>query len=345
MHGYSSWFLVVISWFMAPSSAWRLRTISPWRRVSVHCGEREFPESSIRPFPPTNASMNQPPRAKKQTLTRRRLLRWAAASGACFFQAPAILRAAGFTEDRFGDWPIGVQSYSLRNFSMLEAVRHIQGMGVHYVEMYSKHLPLEAEGESLHEVLSALRGAEITLSAHGVSSFNQDHQANRQVFEFAKRAGVKNITANPEPAAFDSLDKLVAEYDVRICIHNHGPGALYDSIASVQQAVQGRHKNIGACVNTGHFLRSNEDPVKAVRELGPRVFAVHIKDEAEMKKNSHNVVIGTGHLDLVGLFRALKQVKFPLDGALSLEYEANPQNPIDDMKQCLVMAAKAIAEA
>ena len=44
------------------------------------------------------------------------------------------------------------------------------------------------------------------------------------------------------------------------------------------------------------------------------------------------------------LFKALRQVKFPADGALSLEYEANPANPIDDMKACLEVAKEAIAK-
>ena len=55
-------------------------------------------------------------------------------------------------------------------------------------------------------------------------------------------------------------------------------------------------------------------------------------------------MIGQGHLDVVGLFKALLKVKFPADGSLSLEYEANPDNPIDDMRQCLVVARQAIAK-
>jgi sugar phosphate isomerase/epimerase len=60
-----------------------------------------------------------------------------------------------------------------------------------------------------------------------------------------------------------------------------------------------------------------------------------MKDHAESGKKSENVILGKGHLDTVGLFKALRQIKFPADGALSLEYEANPMNPIDDMKACL----------
>ena len=282
-------------------------------------------------------------------LSRRRFLALsaAAAAGATFFDAPRILSAAGLNlaDDPWGGFPLGVQSYSLRNFNTVECIRHIQGMGLHYAEFYSKHLDPKATDEQINETQKLLESAGIKLAGHGVHGFTKDHEANKKLFDFAKKIGVKVITANPEKDAFDSLDKLVAEYDIRIAIHNHGPGALYDSIDSVVQAVKGRHKWIGACVDCGHFLRSGEDPVKAVHELGPRVFGAHIKDDVELGRGSKNVVIGKGKLDVVGLFKALRAIKFPADGSLALEYEANPENPIDDMKACLAVAKEAIAKS
>jgi len=284
----------------------------------------------------------------KLSLSRRRFLALstAAAAGATFHEIPQVLRAANLAaDDGFGGWPIGVQSYSLRNFNTLEAVRHIQGMGLHYTEFYSKHLAVDASDGQIKEVKNLLASADVTLNAHGVSSFGKDHAANRKVFEFAKRAGIKNITANPQPDAFDSLDKLVAEFDIRICIHNHGPGALFDKISSVLDAVEGRDKRIGACVDTGHFIRSGEDPVEAIRQIKDRVFACHLKDDTHKgDKGSHNVVIGKANLDVVGVFKALREIKFPADGSISLEYEANPDNPIDDMKQCVAVIRESLAK-
>ena len=71
----------------------------------------------------------------------------------------------------------------------------------------------------------------------------------------------------------------------------------------------------------------------------------HIKDVAEKQNRTHDVVIGTAHLDLVGLFQGLKKVGFPADGSISLEYESNPANPIDDVTQCLAAAKEAIKKA
>lgn len=284
------------------------------------------------------------------SLSRRRFLALsaAAAAGATWFDAPRILRAAGLADskDPFGGFPVGVQSYSLRNFETPDVVRHLNGMGVHYAEFYGKHLDTNASAEKIAETLKLLDSAKIKLAGHGVHGFTKDHAKNKALFEFAKKAGVKVITANPEPDSFDSLDKLVAEYvDIRIAIHNHGPNALFDKLSSVTEAIKGRDQRIGACVDCGHYLRSGEDPVKCVLALGDRVYGVHIKDEKETNTpKSDNVVIGKGHLDVVGLFKALKQIKFPADGSLALEYEAHPDNPVDDMKACLEVAKEAIAK-
>lgn len=283
------------------------------------------------------------------SLARRRFLAVsaAAAAGAAWFDIPGVLCQATLAADKdpFGGFPVGVQSYSLREFNTLEAVRHIQGMGIHYVEMFGKHLETNASDDTIAETLKLLKEAEIKLQGHGVHGFTKDHDANRKLFEFAKKAGVKVITADPAPDSFDSLDKLVEEFDIRIAIHNHGPEARYDKIADTVNAIKDHHKWVGACVDTGHYIRSGEDPVKAVLEFGPRCFAAHIKDEKVANTPaSDNVVIGKGHLDVVGLFKALKKVEFPAYGSLSLEYEANPKNPVDDMKACLEVAKEAIAK-
>jgi len=75
--------------------------------------------------------------------------------------------------------------------------------------------------------------------------------------------------------------------------------------------------------------------------LGDRLYGVHLKDFAEQKKQAEGVIIGKGHLDVEGVFRALKKIGFPADGALSLEYEENPNDPISDIQACLDVAAEA----
>ena len=63
-----------------------------------------------------------------------------------------------------------------------------------------------------------------------------------------------------------------------------------------------------------------------------------------MTAHGVNHFLGRGHLDVLGVFAALKQVNFPINGALSLEYEENPNNPLDDIRQCVQVANDALAK-
>jgi sugar phosphate isomerase/epimerase len=64
-----------------------------------------------------------------------------------------------------------------------------------------------------------------------------------------------------------------------------------------------------------------------------------------MQDKTKGVILGRGHLDVAAVFAALEQVGFPADGALSLEYEENPKNPLDDIRECLRVAQEALAAA
>ena len=105
-----------------------------------------------------------------------------------------------------------------------------------------------------------------------------------------------------------------------------------------------RHQRISACLDTGHVLRSKQDPVHWGRQLGDRVFALHVKDVAAKKKKTHDVIVGSSFLDLPAFFQALQRVNFPQDGSISPEYESNPENPMDDIQQCLRAVDKAIQQ-
>src|SRR6478735_9540143 len=174
------------------------------------------------------------PEVLRMSVSRRRFLAISAtaAVGATWFDVPQVLAKANLlADDPWGGFPLGAQSYSLRNFEVVDAVRHLQGMGLHYVEFFNKHLDAKASDDKIAETQKLLKDAQIKLAGHGVHGFGKDHEANKKLFDFAKKIGVRVITANPTPDSYDSLDKLVAEYDIRIAIHNHGPGQLFDKLA------------------------------------------------------------------------------------------------------------------
>ena len=279
----------------------------------------------------------------------------AAAAGATWFDVPQILaksvklsKARAASLKQYGGFPMGIQSYSLRAFGIdgkEGALQKIDDLGLHWVEFFGRHYPISPDKAKIAAMNAKLAKHDLSASAHGVNGFSKNHEANEKIFHFAKLAGIPNISANPSPDSFDSLDKLVAKYNVRIAIHNHGPGALYDKIEDGLKAVKGHDKRIGFCADLGHYIRSAEDPVEVIHKLGDRLYGIHLKDFAEQKKKTHGVILGKGHLDVKGVFKALKKIRFPADGALSLEYEENAANPIPDIRECLAVAAEGAQKA
>ncbi len=248
------------------------------------------------------------------------------------------------TEAAAAKFKLGIQIYSLRGFPVDKALQHSKDLGFEQVEFFSGMFPVDSSDEAIKAMLAKVNDLGMTISAHGVNGFSSDDAANRKVFEFAKKAGIKNISAGPTLDAMDSLEGLVKEYDIRIAIHNHGPSDRFNKVADLLRAIEGRDARIGACADLGHYIRSGEKPVEVIRLLSGRLYGIHLKDFAEMKENSRGVLLGQGHLDCAAVFDAMLQAKFPADGALSLEYEENPEDPIADIRQCVATAKSALAK-
>src|SRR5207249_1585156 len=106
-----------------------------------------------------------------------------------------------------------------------------------------------------------------------------------------------------------------------------------DQIAA---AIKDHHAKIGCCIDTGHFLRSKEDPVRAVEVFGTRTYGVHLKD---VKDATHFTVLGKGDLRTVDLLKALAKLRY--DYCLALEYEEHPDNPVDEIRECLTATKQA----
>jgi inosose dehydratase len=251
-------------------------------------------------------------------------------------------------DDAYGGFKMGMQSYSLRGFDAVTALKHTQTLGLKYWEAYPKHVPMGTLPEHVATQKKMLDDAGVKLIAYGVLGFDGNETNARQAFDFAKAMGIVSLSANPKKdnKTFDLLDKLCEEYEVAIAIHNHGPNALYDKISDTVDIVKDRHPLIGGCVDTGHYLRSDEAPVEAIERLGKRTFGVHFKDVQTITENGkskkHFRILGEGDLNVLGCLKALKKLDYQY--SLSLEYEENPSNPLSDIEVCLKTVRDAVAK-
>ena len=279
-------------------------------------------------------------------LDRRDFLTACAAGAAGLMLAGTSLAAD--KNEPYAGFKMGIQSYSLRGFKVDQAIVHTKTLGLKYWETYPGHVPMSNVPKQIAEQKKMLADGGITLLSYGVVPFDENETKAREFFEFAKAIGLKALSADPrkDKATFDLLDKLVAEYDVAIAIHNHGPGHRYDKIADVWDMIKDRHPKVGACVDTGHYLRSDVNPVEAIEKFGKKVFSVHLKDVKNIdnngKKEKKFTIIGEGDLDILGCMKALKAVKY--DHILAFEYEENPENPLSDLEVGLKNVREAAAK-
>lgn len=251
--------------------------------------------------------------------------------------------AAGPAAGAYGPFKMGLQSYSLRGLTadgkadVTKALKATRDLGVTYWESYVAHVPVTTDAAKAGEWKTRLSDAGVSVIGYGVVHLSKNADEGRKFFEFAKLMGIEYLSADPEPDSFETVGKLAEEYGVNVGIHNHGPGHRYDTIDKIAAAIKDHSPRIGCCVDTGHFLRSREDPVRAVEVFGKRTYGVHLKD---VKDATQFTVLGKGDLKTADLLTALAKIKYPY--CLALEYEENPADPIADLRACLAATREVV---
>ena len=232
---------------------------------------------------------------------------------------------------------MGCQSYSFRSFSFEDAIGELKKTGLNNLEVFSGHMPPASEHENFAATKKMVDASGINVLSFGVENFTKDEEASRVKFDFAKAMGIEVLTANPMKNAFNSLDKLTQEYGIAIAIHNHGPGAKYDGVMDTLEVVKDMNPLIGACVDTGHVIRSGEKPHEVLEALGDRVISMHLKDWVHGEEEQ---ILGEGDMDLIEVAKVLKKINFA--GPLMLEFELFDKNPAPGIIKGLENWQKAI---
>src|SRR5277367_1318569 len=224
---------------------------------------------------------------------------------------------------------LGLASYTFRNFSRTQMIGFMKHLNVSALNAKDAkdHLPMDPQEESA--AIADYASAGIKLHAAGTISFSKDEDADmRSKFEYCKRAGIGVIVAgDPTPETLPRIEKFVKEYDIRIAIHNHGPeDKLWHSPLDVLKAVKGMDPRIGCCIDVGHAVRAGTDVVQAIREAGPRLFNLHMKDLTNFQSKESQVAVGEGIMPVRKMFAALIEMKYR--GFVDLEYEIHPEDPM-----------------
>lgn len=241
-------------------------------------------------------------------------------------------------------WELGVQSYTFHKFSFQEAVDKVNQLGLNDIEVYfGQPLGKRMEGtmdfrmdrKTQQLVLDYARSKKVKIVACGVVVC-KDEAEWKQLFEFAGQMGIGLITCEPEYEHLPYVDQLANEYGIDVAIHNHPKPSNYWNPDLFLEAVDGLSDRIGACADVGHWKRMGIDPVEGLKKYKGRIKALHFKDvkkKAVGEAEQHDVIWGTGILDMKAMLVELKKQGF--EGLFSIEYEYNWENSVPDIQKSI----------
>jgi len=225
---------------------------------------------------------------------------------------------------------VGITTYTLRKFSLDDAIAMTKQVGIKYISLKEGHLALKSTHEQRKEARAKIDKAGLVLMGGGVIYLKNNEAEIRNAFEYARDTGMPTIVCSPEPDALDTVEKMVKEFNIRIAIHNHGPSdKKYPSPLDVMKMVKNRDERMGVCMDVGHTVRINEDPIPVMQECAKRLYEFHMKDVTAPTASGKPTEVGKGVIDIVAVLKTLVQMKWPYH--VALEYEINDANPMPGM--------------
>jgi len=262
---------------------------------------------------------------KKKEQSRRQFLQVVGVGAACLVgtdRCPAQVGSAA--KERKGKPKF--DSYTLREFKLEETLAMTKRVGLKNICFKSMHLPLDSTPAQIRATVQKVKDAGLNLYGGGVISMKKENQVH-QAFDYAKAAGMKVTIAAPSPEMLPMIEKKVKQYDIKVAIHNHGPGdKLFPTPKVALEHIQNLDKRIGMCHDIGHTKRYGSDPIAETRLCGDRLHDIHIKDVSAANKNGHGVEIGRGVIDIPRFLKTL--IKMEYDGIVSFEYEKDAKDPL-----------------
>lgn len=249
-------------------------------------------------------------------------------------------------EYRAGHFAIGVQAWSFHRFSATEAVEKTAQAGGRVIELFpgqrlapddATNIGPDMSEAAMQKLNDQLAKYKVKAVAFGVTGISQNENDARKLFEWAKKMGIGVI--NTESAdAINTIEKMAKEFNIKVGFHNHpkrsdDPNYKVWDPNYILTLVKNRDARVGACADTGHWVRSGIKPVDALRILRGRVVSMHLKDLHIFQPGGHDMPYGLGVSDVPGILDELRAQKF--DGPISVEYEHDWDNNISGIAQSI----------
>ena len=245
----------------------------------------------------------------------------------------AVVGRAGEESDSWHGIKLGVASYTFRKHPLDVAIKGIQRVGLKYVSVKDVHIPLTSTPAERRAAAQKFRDAGITPLSCGNLDMKNTEADVRRFFEYARDINVPTIVCTPDPSSMPILDRMVKEFDIKLAIHNHGPGKEYASPYDVWKKVEKYDPRIGLCIDVGHTLRAKVDPAESILKCRDRLYDLHLKDLYGNEVNAALAEAGRGVVDFKSIFSALLKINYA--HLAGFEYEKDAEDPLPGLAESI----------
>lgn len=221
---------------------------------------------------------------------------------------------------------LGLASYTFRKFSLDDTIKWAKQLGLQGISLKDMHMPLTASASDIKAIADKVRAAGLDLYGAGVI-YMKTPQEVENTFAYAANAGLEMIVGVPNHELLPLVNEKVKSQNIKLAIHNHGPGdKLYSSPADVYAKIKDLDTRIGLCIDIGHVQRIGQDPVTMIERYKDRLYDMHMKDVDKNVGEGVPLEVGRGIIDIPKVIKTLKKIKYT--GNVAFEYEKDGDAPL-----------------
>ena len=259
---------------------------------------------------------------------------------AIFFLAGCALTDGG-SAARPEHRKIAVQTWSMHKMTLVQTLERIKTLDIDGVELFPGQklggkYPDAKVGPSLNPEQIAylkkiLKDAGVKPVSFGVTGGGSEKNIEA-ICKFAKEMGITRVLTEDPVASWQIWDRIGKKYGVTMCVHHHtktSSNQYYD--AELVKKYASKYDNVKANPDVGHLALSGIDPVENLKILKGEIGSVHFKDLGA--KSRRCVPFGEGNLGVDKMLAELDSQGY--DGFLVIEYEADWDNNLPQIKKCV----------
>ncbi len=263
---------------------------------------------------------------------------------------------------------IGIQTYSLRDRPLSDAIAAMVQLGVRDCELWSGHIEpaeyqwkrdlsaaqLRENREQLGKwrktlQMDQIRAIKQQFDQAGIRilAYNANFKDNATDFEIdlgfriAQTLGTDTLNSSATVNVMERLDRYAQQYRIRVGMHNHanvGDPNEFATPDSFLRGMAGKSPYIGINLDTGHFTAANFDPLEYLKENHRHIFSIHLKDRK--RDQGIRTPFGEGDTPLAAMLMLIKEKGWPIPALIEYEYDGT--DTLVELRRCLDFCHRAL---